>query len=85
MAPDAGDPDDPFSQIFDPKFVESASVREASARERAKWAKNTRRQVKVSRTKRSASTAAGSYVGGAVLLGSLTVAIYVIRDYYFYF
>jgi hypothetical protein len=82
MAPDAADPNDPFSQIFDPKFVESASVREASARERAKWAKSTRRQVKISKAKRSATSAAGSYLGAALWLGGLTVAIYAIRDYY---
>jgi len=82
MAPDAADPDDPFTQIFDPKFVESASVREASARERARWAKNTRRQVKIARAKRSASSAVGSYLGGAMWLAGLTAAIYLIRDYY---
>jgi hypothetical protein len=76
------EPDDPFSQIFDPKFVESAQVREASARERARWAKNTRRKVKVSKARRNAGAAVGSYAGGVLLLGGLTLAIYAIRDYY---
>ncbi len=76
---DRPDPNDPFSQIFDPKFIESAAVREASAKERAKWAKNTRRRVKVSKAKRGATAAAGSYLGGAVLLGGLTAVIYLVR------
>jgi hypothetical protein len=80
MAPDRSDPNDPFSQIFDPKFVESASVREASARERARWAKQTRRRVKVAKAKRGALGALTSYLGGFVLLGGLTVLIYAVRQ-----
>jgi hypothetical protein len=82
VSPDRPDPDDPFSQIFDPSFVESASVREASAKERARWAKSTRRQIKITKAKRSATAAAGSYVGGLVWLVGLTATIYVVRDYY---
>jgi hypothetical protein len=80
--PDAPDANDPFSQIFDPKFVESAAVREASARERAKWAKSTRRQVKMQRARRSAGSTFGSYTGGIVLIGTLSVVIFLVRDYY---
>ncbi len=82
MSPDRPDPDDPFSQIFDPSFIESASVREASAKERAKWAKSTRRQVKITKAKRSAAVTAGSYVGGVVWIIGLTAIIYAVRDYY---
>ncbi len=80
MPPDRFDPDDPFSQVFDPKFVESAAVREASARERARWAKNTRRRVKVAKAKRGAVAAASSYLGGFILLGGLTALIYAVRE-----
>ncbi len=82
MSPKGPDADDPFSQIFDPNFVDSASVREASARERAKWAKSTRRQVKMSKAKRSATVAVGSYVGGFVWLAALSACIYAVRDHY---
>ena len=82
VAPDRGDSDDPFSQIFDPSFIEDAQVREASARERAKWAKNTRRKVKTTRMKRNATAALGSYAGGVILLSGLTAAIFVIREHY---
>lgn len=82
MSPDRPDPDDPFSQIFDPRFVESASVREASAKERARWAKSTRRQVKIAKAKRSAAATVGSYVGGITWLIALSAVVWVVRDHY---
>ncbi len=84
MPTDKHDPTDPFSQAFDSKFVESASVREASARQRADWAKNARRQVKISKAKRNSRATLGGYLEGVILLATLTVAIHFIRDYYFY-